>query len=132
MFLRHLLRAFHPTEPATPRRATPDRSKCAAVFADGPETTPSARPHPPLPGEAKDCSGRTEPSGSEGGKLSGENWPANLALSVTTSTETAGDFSTCRTTRDPQLYFPSEGRHAQDFLRPEKIRRLLGYQRPAC
>jgi hypothetical protein len=27
-------------------------------------------------------------------------------------------------TRDPQLYFPSEGRHAQDFLRPEKIRRL--------
>jgi hypothetical protein len=29
---------------------------------------------------------------------------------------------TCRkyTTRDPQLYFPSEGRHAQDFLRPEK------------
>jgi hypothetical protein len=33
---------------------------------------------------------------------------------------------TCRkyTTRDPQLYFPSEGRHSQDFLRPEKIRRL--------
>jgi hypothetical protein len=33
---------------------------------------------------------------------------------------------TCRksTTWKPQLYFPSEGRHAQHFLRPEKIRRL--------
>jgi hypothetical protein len=33
---------------------------------------------------------------------------------------------TCRkaTTWDRRLYFPSEGRHAEDFCRPKKIRRL--------
>jgi hypothetical protein len=32
------------------------------------------------------------------------------------------DLFTCRksTTRDPQLYFPSEGRSAEDIFRPEK------------
>jgi hypothetical protein len=34
---------------------------------------------------------------------------------------------TCRksATRDPRLYFPSEGRHAENFLRPKKNTRWL-------
>jgi hypothetical protein len=86
-FPLHLWGAMHSTEPATPRRAAPDRPECAAYLADGPETTPNARPPPTR--EAPDCSGRTEPSVSEGGKLFGRERPAKLSLSVTT---TAGNF----------------------------------------
>ena len=44
---------------------------------------------------------------------------------ITTSTPIQGSF-TCRKsmTWDPQLYFPSEGRRAEDLFRPEKSWRL--------
>jgi len=46
----------------------------------------------------------------------GENWPVILPL-VATSTSIQGSF-TCRksATWDPRLYFPSEGRCAEDFF----------------
>ena len=46
----------------------------------------------------------------------GENWPVILP-EIVTSTSIQGSF-TCRksATRDPQLYFPSEGRCAEDFI----------------
>ena len=54
----------------------------------------------------------------------GENLPVILP-EIATSTSTQGSF-TCRksATRDPRLYFPSEGRCAEDFFRPEKSWRL--------
>jgi hypothetical protein len=76
-------------------------------------------------GRVPNCSGRTEPSISEGGKLPARNgrllWPCQSDFH-----ENRKGSLTCPkfTTRDPQLYFPSEGRHAEDFLHPEKIRRL--------
>jgi len=46
----------------------------------------------------------------------GENWPVILP-EIATSTSIQGSF-TCRksATWDPQLYFPSEGRCAKDFV----------------
>jgi hypothetical protein len=46
----------------------------------------------------------------------GENWPVILP-EIATSTSIQGSF-TCRksVTWDPRLYFPSEGRHAEDFF----------------
>jgi hypothetical protein len=53
----------------------------------------------------------------------GKRWPRILPK-VATSTSPLGSF-TCRkaTTWDRRLYFPSEGRRAEDFL-ARKIRRL--------
>jgi hypothetical protein len=50
-----------------------------------------------------------------------EKWPIKFSPTITTPTETVRDFFTCRKAvpSDRQLYFPSEGRHAEDFL-PEK------------
>jgi hypothetical protein len=59
---------------------------------------------------------------------------------MATSTSLYGSF-TCHksATWDWRLYFPSEGRHDEDFFRPEKsdgfgrvLTRDLGYQKPAC
>jgi hypothetical protein len=96
--------------PRTARSVRPSRVEC-------PEPLRACGPFPR--GRAPNCSGRTEPSISEGGKLRGRNgrliWPCRSDFYENRK----GSF-TCRkyTTRDPQLYFPSEGRHVQDFLRP--------------
>jgi hypothetical protein len=125
MFLRHLLRAFHPTEPATPRRAAPDRSQCAAASRMAPKPLQARGPrlYPGKPrtarAERSPLFAREESFRARTGLLI---WPCRSRL----PRKTQGDFSTCSkyTTRDRQIYFPSEGRHAQDFLRPEKIRRF--------
>jgi hypothetical protein len=67
----------------------------------------------PSRGRAPIHSGRMEPSISEEGKLRATNGRLNFALSIRLPRNRKG-FLTCRksTTRDPQLYFPSEGRHA--------------------
>jgi len=45
-----------------------------------------------------------------------ENWPVIL-LEIVTSTSIQGSFIGRKsTTWDPRLYFPSEGRHAEDFF----------------
>jgi hypothetical protein len=64
-------------------------------------------------GRTRNRSGRTEPSISEKGKLRARNNRLNFALSIRLP-RNRNEFLTCRksTTRDPQLYFPSEGRHA--------------------
>jgi hypothetical protein len=95
---------------------------CDSLMLESPEPLRACGPLPR--GRASNCSGRTEPSISEGGKLWARNgrllWPCRSDFH-----ENRKGSLTCRkcTTQDPQLYFPSEGRHAQDFLRPEKIRR---------
>jgi hypothetical protein len=113
-----------PTEPAAPHRGAPNRSECATIswwmapnhseraarsLAGGPRTARAER----SPLLAREESVGREMAGYFG--LVGHDFHRNRK----------GSF-TCRkyTTRDPQLYFPSEGRHAQDFLRPEKIRLL--------
>jgi hypothetical protein len=55
----------------------------------------------------------------------GEKWPMNFASKARLPRSIQGSF-TCRksTTWDRRLYFPSEGRRAEDFFSPEKIRRL--------
>jgi hypothetical protein len=67
----------------------------------------------PLVGGALNRSERTEPSISEEGKLRARNGRLNFTLSIRLPRNHKG-FLTCRksTTRVPQLYFPSEGRHA--------------------
>jgi len=51
----------------------------------------------------------------------GENWPVILP-EIATSTSIQGSF-TCRkhATWDPRLYFPSEGRRAEDFFVPKNL-----------
>jgi len=53
---------------------------------------------------------------SERWNCAGENWPVILP-EIATSTSIQGSF-TCRksATWDARLYFPSEGRHADDFF----------------
>jgi hypothetical protein len=53
----------------------------------------------------------------------GEKWQIKFILTITTSTEIVKDFFTCRksATWDRRLYFPSEGKHAEDFF-ARKIR----------
>ena len=48
----------------------------------------------------------------------GEKWPIKFILTITTSKEIVRDFFTFRkaATWDRRLYFPSEGRHAEDFF----------------
>jgi hypothetical protein len=53
----------------------------------------------------------------------GEKWPIKFSLTITTATKIVRDFFfTCRKVEkwDRRLYFPSEGRHAEDFFSPEK------------
>ena len=46
----------------------------------------------------------------------GENWPVILP-EIATSTSIQGSFTCCKSvTWDPQLYFPLEGRYAEDFF----------------
>jgi hypothetical protein len=53
-----------------------------------------------------------------------EKWPVKFSRNNATSTSLSGSL-TCRKseTRERRLYFPSEGRYAEDFFVP-KIRRL--------
>ena len=69
----------------------------------------------------------------------GEKWLMNFAWNDRLPRSIQESF-TCRksTTWDRRLYFPSEGRHAEDFFRPEKSdgfgrvwTRELGFQGPA-
>jgi len=54
----------------------------------------------------------------------GENWPVILP-EIATSTSIQGSFTSRKSpTWNPWLYFPSEGRCAEDFFRPEKSWRL--------
>ena len=70
-----------------------------------------------VPNDARDPS-------SERWNCVGENWPVILP-EIATSVSIQGSF-TCRksVTWDWRLYFPSEGRRAEDFFRPEKSWRL--------
>jgi hypothetical protein len=105
-----------------PPLESPEPPRVCGPLGGEPRTAPSVRPPR---GRVPNCSGQMEPSISEGGKLRARNgrllWPYWSDFHENHK----GSF-TCRkyTTRDPQLYFPSEGRHAQDCFRPEKIRRL--------
>jgi hypothetical protein len=82
----------------------------SSVIYRGNRTAPSVRPSR---GRAPNRSGRTEPSISEEVKLRARNDQLNFTLSIRLP-RNRKRFLTCRkyTTRDPQLYFPSEGRHA--------------------
>jgi len=56
-----------------------------------------------------------DPSG-ERWNCVGEKWPAILP-EIATSTSIQGSFKCCKSaTWDPRLYFPSEGRRAEDFF----------------
>jgi hypothetical protein len=50
----------------------------------------------------------------------GKKWSVKFRLPNATSTSLYGSL-TCRkaATEDRRLYFPSEGRHAEDFFRPK-------------
>jgi hypothetical protein len=67
----------------------------------------------PSRGRASNRSGKTEPSISKEGKLRARNGRLNFVLLIRLP-RNRKRFLTCRksTTRDPQLYFPSKGRHA--------------------
>jgi hypothetical protein len=58
---------------------------------------------------------------AEGGTM-GEKWPRTFAKSGDLHVN-LGSFTCQSTTWDRRLYFPSEGRHAEDFF-AQKIRRL--------
>jgi hypothetical protein len=82
----------------------------SSVIYRGTSTAPSVRPPR---GRAPNRSGGMEPSISEEGKLRARNGRLNFVLSIRLP-HNCKRFLTWRksTTRDPQLYFPSEGRHA--------------------
>jgi hypothetical protein len=96
----------------------------STVIYRGTRTAPSVRPPcgkapyrsglsvRPSRGRAPNRSGRTEPSISEEGKLRARNGGLNFVLSIRLP-RNRKRFLTCRksTTRVPQPYFPSEGRH---------------------
>jgi hypothetical protein len=67
---------------------------------------------------------------AEGG-IMGQKWPRILPK-VATSTSLLGSF-TCRkvTIWDRRLFFPSEGRRAEDFFRPKNPTASAGCERPA-
>jgi hypothetical protein len=69
-----------------------------------------------------------EPSVSEGGKL-GQEMADKFCLGPNFHV-IARDSLTCRksTTRDPQLYCPSEGRHAEDFYARKNPTALAGFE----
>ena len=70
----------------------------------------------------------------------GEKWPMNFAWNARLPRSIQGSFTFRKsTTWDRRLYFPSEGRRAEDFFALKKSdgvgrvwTRELGYQRPAC
>jgi hypothetical protein len=103
-------------EPLVPIGATQSpllarkESICFPRHRQGHRTTPSVRPSQ---GRAPNRSGRVEPPISEEGKLRARNGRLNFVLSIRLPGNRKR-FLTCRksATRDPQLYFPSEGRHA--------------------
>ena len=68
--------------------------------------------YPHVPNDVRDPS-------SERWNCVGENWPVILP-EIATSMSIQGSF-TCRksATWDPRLYFPSEGRHAEEFFAPK-------------
>ena len=88
----------------------------------------------PPPGVPPRLKRRERTPTAEGGTM-GEKLPRILPK-VATSTPLLGSF-TCRkfTTWDRRLYFPSEGRRAEEFFRPKNPTASggfeLGYQRPA-
>jgi hypothetical protein len=52
---------------------------------------------------------------SEGGKL-GREMADRISPSIRLTRNYKGSLTCCKSaTRDPRLYFPSEGRHAEDF-----------------
>jgi hypothetical protein len=85
-------------------------SICFLRHRQGHRTAPSVRPSA---GRAPNRSGRAEPSISEEGKLRARNCRLNFVLTIRLPRNHKRSL-TCRksATRDPQLYVPSEGRHA--------------------
>jgi hypothetical protein len=89
---------------------------CAACFCFPTSTTGAPAPLRacgPLMEEPRTVSGRTEPSISKEKKRRARNDRPNFVLSIRLPRNRKRSFM-CRksATRDPQLYFPSEGRHA--------------------
>jgi hypothetical protein len=86
------------------------------------------RPQPPDQVQGHSDRGRPQPASplkpsiSEGGNLSGVKRPdINLAGKKRLPRNPPGFLTRHKSvTRDPLLYFPPEGRHAVDFLRPKK------------
>jgi hypothetical protein len=109
------LRASIPTEPAAPAGG-PEPLRVCGHLVDGPEPLRACGPLPRgepriARAERSPLLAREESFGREMAGYFGHDFHGNRK----------GSF-TCRKypTRNPQLYFPSEGRHAQDFVRPEK------------
>jgi hypothetical protein len=96
-----------------PRGRAPNRSGRSVRPSRGRAPNRSGQSVRPSRRRAPNRSGRTEPSISKEGKLRARNDRLNFALSIKLPRNRKG-FLTCRksTTRDPQLYFTSEGRHA--------------------
>jgi hypothetical protein len=59
----------------------------------------------------------------------GEKWPVKFSLTNATFTSMEGSL-TCRkaATWDRRRYFPSEGRHAEDFFVPKNPTASAGYE----
>jgi hypothetical protein len=96
-----------------PHGRAPNRPGRSVRPSRGRAPNRSGRSMRPSRGRALSRSGQTEPSISEEGKLRTRNGRLNFALLIRLPRNHKG-FLTCRksATRDPQLYFPSEGRHA--------------------
>jgi hypothetical protein len=96
-----------------PHGRAPNRSGQSVRPPRGRAPNRSGRSMRPPRGRAPNRSSRTEPSISEEGKLRARNGRLNFVLSIRLP-RNRKRFLTCRkyTTRDPQLYFPSEERHA--------------------
>jgi spore germination cell wall hydrolase CwlJ-like protein len=59
----------------------------------------------------------------------GEKWPVKFSHTIRLPRNRKGSL-TCRksATRDRRLYFPSEGRHAEDFFRPKNRTASAGFE----
>jgi hypothetical protein len=59
----------------------------------------------------------------------GEKWPTNPAVIWRVSHQMKGSL-TCHksVTRDRRLYFPSEGRHAEDFFAVKNLTASAGFK----
>jgi hypothetical protein len=60
---------------------------------------------------------------------SGEKWPTEFCLLIRLTRNRKGSL-TCHksATRDPRLYFPSEGRHAEDFYDRKNLTASAGFE----
>jgi hypothetical protein len=59
----------------------------------------------------------------------GEKWLVKFTLTNATSTSLYGSFKCCKSaTWDRRLYFPSEGRHAEDFSAPKNLTTLAEFE----